>query len=57
LYLTQRQNSANVKKIRGKVEKARIGRNRAFKIPNTAAEIAALRKLSISTPIVKSGNN
>jgi len=35
---------------KGKVKKASIGRNRAFKIPKTAADTAAFLK-SISTPM------
>ena len=45
------KNSPNVRKIKGKVKNPRIGLNIAFKIPKTTADIAALPKLLISTPI------
>jgi hypothetical protein len=46
-----KRNKPKVKIIIGNVKKPNMGRKRAFKIPKTAAEMAALPKLSISTPI------
>ena len=46
-----KMNNPKVKIIKGKLKKPKIGLSRAFKIPKTAAEIAALPKLSISIPI------
>jgi hypothetical protein len=51
--LRTKRNKPKVKIMNGNVKKPNIGRKRAFKIPKTAAEIAALPKLSISTPIGK----
>jgi hypothetical protein len=48
-----KRNNPKVKIMKGNVKKPNIGPKRAFKIPKTAAEIAALPKLSISTPIGK----
>jgi hypothetical protein len=43
-------NKPNVKMMKGNAKKNNIGRNMAFKIPNTAAEIMAFLTLSISMP-------
>ena len=45
------RNKPKVKIIRGKVKKPKIGRKIALRMPKTAADINALPKLSISTPI------
>jgi hypothetical protein len=45
------RNNPKVKIMRGNVKKPNMGRKRAFKTPKTKAEMAALPKLSISTPI------
>jgi hypothetical protein len=46
-----KRNKPKVKIIKGKVKKPNIGRKIALRMPKTAAEINALPKLSISTPI------
>ncbi|BDA75606.1 hypothetical protein CAL7716_097720 [Calothrix sp. PCC 7716] len=48
------KNNPKVRIINGKVKNVRIGSKIAFKIPKTAAEIAALPKPSTSIP--KKGN-
>jgi len=53
MALRTKRNNPKVKIMKGNVKKPNIGPKRAFKIPKTAAEIAALSKLSISTPIGK----
>jgi hypothetical protein len=51
MALRTKRNKPKVKIMNGNVKKPSIGLKRAFKTPKTAAEIAALPKLSISTPI------
>ncbi len=46
-----KKNKPKVTIIKGKVKKVKMGSRIAFKIPKTAAEINALPKPSISTPI------
>jgi hypothetical protein len=51
IALIMTENKPKVKKVIGKVKKAKIGRNKALTIPKTIAEIIALPKVSISTPV------